>query len=276
MKIVIFICAFVVCTSAFGQQLPKVKGSGIVVLEEHELEVSINTLIVEGDFTIVLSQGEAPFYSIETDDNLLEFIKFEVEDSTLTISANHRITRKKKLDIQVTLNTIRAISLDDGAKMEGNKTLKGERLNITAADGATFEFDVEYLDVVQLALYTNADGSIQAKTGYGNISLDNRASLDAYFVSDSLMIVQNDTAKMKLDGSVEESTVKIKDNGKFEAKEASLNKIKLNMSDSSDAIVNCKEQLEIYLEDSAVLDIYGDPEIKVEGLKNKARISKKE
>jgi len=48
------------------------------------------------------------------------------------------------------------------------------------------------------------------------------------------------------------------------------------MSDSSDAIVNCKEQLEIYLEDSAVLDIYGDPEIKVEGLKNKARISKKE
>jgi len=251
MKIVIFICAFVVCTSAFGQQLPKVKGSGIVVLEEHELEVSINTLIVEGDFTIVLSQGEAPFYSIETDDNLLEFIKFEVEDSTLTISANHRITRKKKLDIQVTLNTIRAISLDDGAKMEGNKTLKGERLNITAADGATFEFDVEYLDVVQLALYTNADGSIQAKTGYGNISLDNRASLDAYFVSDSLMIVQNDTAKMKF-------------------------KIKLNMSDSSDAIVNCKEQLEIYLEDSAALDIYGDPEIKVEGLKNKARISKKE
>jgi len=91
------ICLLLVSMSAFAQQLPKIKGSGIVTLKEVEIEESFDTIDIDGDFDIELNQGNTDLYTIETDDNLIDVIQFTVEDNTLKISATHRIVKKKRL-----------------------------------------------------------------------------------------------------------------------------------------------------------------------------------
>ena len=204
------------------------------------------------------------------------FDDFEIEDNTLKITANHRITKKKKLDIHVKMNTIKEIHLDNGARMESDELLKGDNLRLTAGSASKFEFDLEYKDTIDIEMYSNADGLLKAKTAYSNIALDSRTDLDAYFVTDSLTIQQSDISKLKLDGSIENATIKITDNAKLEAKEVGLTQAAISLSDTSDAVINTKEQITVYLEDSATIALYGDPEITVDGLKNKAKILKKE
>lgn len=276
MRTLPILCFLLVASNMLAQQLPKIKGSGVVVLEEKTIEEPIDVVTVDGDIVITLSQGKATSYTIETDDNLVAIIDFEIEDNTLKITANHRITKKKKLDIHVKMNAIKEIHLDNGARMESDELLKGDNLRLTAGSASKFEFDLEYKDTIDIEMYSNADGLLKAKTAYSNIALDSRTDLDAYFVTDSLTIQQSDTSKLKLDGSIENATIKITDNAKLEAKEVGLTQAAISLSDTSDAVINTKEQITVYLEDSATIALYGDPEITVDGLKNKAKILKKE
>ena len=106
--------------------------------------------------------------------------------------------------------------------------------------------------------------------------MDDRAHLDAYFIADSLSILGNDNIKLKLDGSLEMTTIKLADHSRLEARRAYITATNLTMSGTSDAIINSKEELKLHLDDDASLQLYGDPTITVDALKSKSKILKKE
>ena len=128
MKKLWIVCLLFVSTCMLGQQLPKIKGSGIVTLKEVEIEESFNTIDIDGDFDIELSQGTTDAYTIETDDNLIDVIQFRVEDNTLKISATHRIVKKKRFKITVTASSITEIHLNNEARIKASGLIKGENL----------------------------------------------------------------------------------------------------------------------------------------------------
>ena len=141
MRKLYIISLLLVSACMFGQQLPKIKGSGIVTLKEVEIEESFNRIDIEGDFDIELNQGRTDLYTIETDDNLIDVIQFNVENNTLKISATHRIVKKKKFKITITASTIAEIHLNNEARITSSDLIKGESLVITAGKSSKFELD---------------------------------------------------------------------------------------------------------------------------------------
>jgi hypothetical protein len=276
MRRLLILLVLLITTVGVAQKLPKIKGSGIVELMEVSITEPFNAIEVDGDIDVELIQGGENGYSIETDDNLIEVVQFTISDSTLAVSLTHRITKKKKFIVTIKSSDIAVIDLKNEARLESNRTLKGNDLTIVGGNGTKFDLDVEYTNDVAIELYSNAEGELKSKSLNNHIKLDDRASLKMYTVTDSIHINTTDNSRLTLDGSAEAATISCKENAKIMAKEAALKNVDITLSESSDAFINAKETITLYAQDTSVLELYGDPEITVSGLKNKAKILKKE
>jgi len=276
MRRLLMICLLIVSTGMLAQQLPKIKGSGNVTLKEFEIEEPFGIIDIDGDFDIELSQGSSSLYTIETDDNLIDIFQFRVEENTLKISATHRVVKKKKFKITLTANTISEIHLNNNARIKGDGLLEGENLIVTAGKSSKFDLDVDYSGAVKVELFSNADGTIKTKSESNKTTLDGRANLKMYATADSFESEINDTSKLTLDGALESVKLNLSGNGKLRAKDASFTTTDITLSDSADAYIQVKEEITLYAQDSSELQLYGEPTITVTGLKNKAKILKKE
>lgn len=276
MRQLLLLCLALVTSTAWSQKLPKIKGSGIVELQEVVVDQLFNKIAIDGDLEVELTQGATNSYSIETDDNLMEVVHFEIADSTLTISTDHKITKKKKLAIEVQMSDIAHITLSNEAALSSNKTLEGDILRLVAGKSSSLELDLDYQSKIDISLYSDADATIRSKSDSTYVRMDDRAALKLYAKTARLETHTTDNTKLTLDGSAAMAIVDAKENAKVTAKEASLSKVEITLANSADAFINVKEAISLFAQDTAVLQLYGDPEITVTGLKNKAKILKKE
>ena len=98
------IFTFCLCISSLvAQNVNKVKGNKNVTTITTEIK-PFHTIIVDEDFDIEIIYNNVPSVIIETDENLHEFINFDVIDGVLTFDKTTKITSKKRMNIQVNFN----------------------------------------------------------------------------------------------------------------------------------------------------------------------------
>ena len=277
MKKIFILLVAVLCTvTVAAQKLPKIKGSGIVELKEVSITEPFNAINIDGDIDIELIQGDENGYSIETDDNLIEVVQFGVADSTLSVSLTHRITKKKKFNVLIKTSDLSGVELNNGAQLESNKKLTGSNLNIIAGKSAKFDLDIDYTNTVAVSLSLDASGDLESNAKNTKFQLTDRSSLKVSATSDSLSMNVTDYSKLTMSGSATNAQINIKDNAKLLSKDTSLNTVEINLKDKAEGTVNVKENITLYAKDTSTLQLYGDANITVSGLKNKAKILKKE
>ena len=85
-KILLFVFMIILVSSAcivpFAPRL--VRGSGDIVKESRDVD-GFDRIVVTGAGTVIITQGGSESLTIETDDNLMEYIETEVSGNTLEI-----------------------------------------------------------------------------------------------------------------------------------------------------------------------------------------------
>lgn len=277
MKNILTLLIAVLCTvTVAAQKLPKIKGSGIVEINEVPLVEPFSKIVIDGDMEVELIQGSENGYSIETDDNLMEVVQFGVADSTLTVSMTHRVTRKKKFNVIIKTTDLTHIQLDNGGQIESNKKLKGDAITLVAGKSSKFDLDFEFTNSIKVMLSLDASGTIESAANKVQYQLNDRASLKTISTSDTLTVNATNSSKLNLNGSAVTAQINVKDAGKFLAKDASLTNVEINLKDKAEGVVNAKDTITLYAKDASTLELYGDAAITISGLKNKAKILKKE
>lgn len=276
MRRLLILLVLLITTVGVAQKLPKIKGSGIVEINEVPLVEPFSKIVIDGDMEVELIQGSENGYSIETDDNLMEVVQFGVADSTLTVSMTHRITRKKKFNVIIKITDLKHIQLDNGGQIESNKKLKGDAITLVAGKSSKFDLDFEFTNSIKVMLSLDASGTIESAANKVQYQLNDRASLKTISTSDTLTVNVTNSSKLNLNGSAVTAQINVKDTGKFLAKDASLTNVEINLKDKAEGVVNAKDTITLYAKDTSTLQLYGDAEITVSGLKNKAKILKKE
>lgn len=268
----------IVMTTATGwsQRLPKIQGSGVLKVTSVTLEEEFNTVLIDGDIEVELVQARKNGYSVESDDNLINAIEFNVENKKLHVYLTHRITKKKEFKVTLKVNDIERIELKDGAKMNSQNTLKGEVLTLVAGKSTKYDLDVAHEEAVDVEMYSDAEGTLKIASKESEVKLDDRASLKMYTVLDLITAQVKNSAELELDGTIQKATLEIKEGAKITAKKAAFSEVDINLSNNADVTINAKETITLYAQDSSVLQVYGDPKIIISGLKNKAKILKKE
>ena len=149
--ILLFFMLLVGCL-VYSQRKPKIKGNRNVI-EVRETLPPFNAVQLDDDLDINLQAATSGEYIIEADDNLIDILKFKVENETLIISSYYRVTSKKRLNITVNFNELFLINANDGNIVVKNR-FSTEFLEVNTRGSGRVEIDVD-ADAMQITMNDN-------------------------------------------------------------------------------------------------------------------------
>jgi len=155
-----------------------VKGNGKIVTDERQLS-DFNKIDLSGAFYIVLNKGEVNQVKIETDENILKYVKSEVEKNTLKLFLDKTVTKPTKLNVTITYKELVSLESSGASKITGNSEISCEQFSLktTGASDIKLTFSVKELN-------TNSSGAgclnLSGFADKQNIDLSGAATYNAF------------------------------------------------------------------------------------------------
>ncbi|TVQ92652.1 MAG: DUF2807 domain-containing protein [Bacteroidetes bacterium] len=153
-----------------------IRGDGNVLTREKNLD-SFTEIDASGVFKIFLLEGENPHIRIETDENIHEYISYEVKRSTLKLKMeSNQIYRPTRLDVYVTVNDLGQIRLSGATSLEADHVLVSPEFSLHLSGAGDIDLEVE---TEKLTTHVSGAGSLKIKgyTYMHDITLSGAASL---------------------------------------------------------------------------------------------------
>ena len=273
MKNIATLIVLLVCFQTFAQRKPKIKGNRSVIEVRDELP-SYNAIELIDDLEIVLQKGSTDGYIINADDNLIDVLKFKVEDSTLIISSFYKITSKKKLEITVNYTDLEAITMRDG-KINMKDVITSDELSVNTFGPSRLELNAT-APVMNISMEGMSSGDFNLASDSLNITLKDRIDVRIYAVGASNTIQMHKNASAKLEGSADLFSVNLFGNSNLKASKLEAANIKANLEESSNARLNALEYFELSSRGSSKTQLYGNAKIVIHDFLNTSQLSKEE
>lgn len=224
--------AMTACATPFQPRL--VRGSGNVVEEDREVS-GFDKISMAGAGQIIITQGDRESLSIETDDNLLEYISTEVRGNTLEIDftkdiilssgARNSLQPSAGFIFRISVIDLEMISVSGAADIESEK-IKTDRFEVNFSGAGDIKVD----DLNASQLTVNLSGA-------GNIDLA---------------------------GKVETQRVNLSGLGRYGAFDLESQDASVIISGAGDAELWATETLEVVISGAGNVDYYGDPSVNPE------------
>jgi hypothetical protein len=200
-----------------------VRGSGDVVTETRDVS-NFDSVALKGSGDVVIDQSGGESLTIETDDNVLQYVTSEVSGGTLILGFEPGTTNISPTKL------IFAVGVDDlvGARVDGSG-------DITAGSLETDSLDVDI-------------------SGSGNVTIDD-------LTAEELAIVIDGSGDVQMAGEVEQQSIDIGGSGKYSAGDLRSDSATVSIDGSADAIVWAMKTLDVDISGSGSVDYYGSPRI---------------
>jgi hypothetical protein len=232
----LFVLSALFTTTITSAQWSKVKGNGNVITEKRST-VGYDEISVSGFFDVVLVSGKEGAIEINAEENLMQYIKIEVDGTMLKISTekNINISTNKEIVVTVPFEQISYVSLSGSGDIETKNTIEAPKFIAKLSGSGEMNLDVKSQE-----FETNLSGS-------GDIELK---------------------------GSADSFIAKISGSGDVNAFDLVTKKSNLTISGSGDMKVNCSENLYARISGSGNINYKGNPEIKDTKVSGSGDISK--
>ena len=224
--------AAILTVSACNVGVRVIQGSGDVITEDRQV-TNFDRIALEGSGEVIITQGGSESLTVETDDNVMEYVKSEVEGGTLTLGLVTGIPTG--VNVQSTTRLIFYVGVDDltGLSISGSgdieaKTIETERL----------------------------DASI---SGSGNVRISNLAA------GEVSADVSGSGEVDLFGGEAAEQDVSISGSGKYLAGDLCGAMVKVSLSGSGEATVCATDTLDADISGSGDVNYYGHPSINISG-----------
>lgn len=260
--------------NSFAQKKPKIQGDKDVVTTTNSLLKGFNAVEIDDALKVTLNQSSENKYTLTTDKNLQDIIKFSVNDSVLKIYTTNKITSSKKLEISLSFINLEHITLKNDAEIEGIGVFEAKVFYLNVYNSSEFELDVKAEDVI-VTMQRKAKGKLKAHSTNTTIVMNDKTDLEAILSADKTTVTLTKSAKLELEGDSEMVAFSLKDSSVLDAKEMRAKSADLYTSNNSDVYVYASKNLELYAKGKSNIYVYGNPKIEVKGLTDKSKIIKK-
>ncbi len=258
MKNITFFIALILCFQAIGQRKPKIKGNRNVVDVSESLP-AFSAIELKDDLDITLQKASSEGYAISADDNLIDVLKFEVQDNTLVISSYYNITGKKKLDITIDYKYLETITMRDG-QIEMKDIISVEQLYINTFGSSKLQLNAN-APFVQVNMEGNSSGDLNINSDSLNIVLKDRIDVGIYAVSDSNTLKMTESAGAKLEGTTDTFIVNLSGNSNLKAEKLEAASVMADLEGSPSARINAYKDFELSSRGSSKTYFYGAAKI---------------
>jgi len=245
----------------YSQRKPKIKGNKNVI-EVRETLPRFNAIELNDDLDIVLQAASTEEYIIEADDNLMDVLKFRVENETLVISSYYKITSKRKLNITVNFVQLYHITAHAGNIVVKNR-FSTDFLEVSTFDSGRVEIDVD-ADELVVKMQGNSRGNFKVDSDTLNISLMDKADLKLFGVMETTVLDMKQNSDADLEGFTNELVVHLFDNSDLKARRLEAETVQANLEGGSSAEVLAKTAVDLNSKGSAKTFVYGEGRINLE------------
>ena len=269
----ILVILMISISSLQAQRKPKIKGNRDVIEVQEELP-AFHSIVLEDNLEIAISRSESPGYSITADDNLIDILKFQVEDSTLTISSFYIITGKKELNINVQYTSLNKIVLNDGV-LETNELLSSDKVQLEVSGYARFKGDIRAGEM-KVSIGDNGKGELNVQADSLNLSLRGKADAVVFQDGVSTTVEMEESARLSLEGVCEQSEIEVSGDSKLRAEKMETATTTLVIKGTASAHINTYRDFALTSSDKGKTYLYGDPTIKIESFLHTSELYKRE
>lgn len=259
-KCVVVLLISMVSLNMFAQRKPKIKGNKNVIEIKENLE-PFGTIELLDDLDVVLEKSSQEGYALELDDNLVDVLKFNVENGTLQISSFYTITSKRKLEITIFYQELSALVMRNG-KISMTDVISAERLKVNTSGTSRLELNAT-ADIMDITMEEISSGDFNIASDSLNIILKDRIDVKLYTTGakNSLYMYENSSAK--LEGSIEVLSAKLYGKSTLNASELESGEVLLVAEDSPDAAVRALNGFQLSSKGASKTKLYGNPKITI-------------
>ena len=200
-----------------------VRGSGNVITEERAVS-GFDGVNMAGYGEVIITQGDAESLTIETDENLMQYIQTEVRNNTLYIEFTDNIIPDPSLSITFNLNVTNL-----------------ESLELSGAGS----FDIHALETPSLGILFN---------GAGNINMDS-------FNADQLTVQLNGAGSITAAGEVGKQDVVISGAGQYSTPGLKSSQADVLVEGLGQVEIWVTDTLTVNIEGTGSVNYYGSPAV---------------
>ncbi len=259
----------------FSQDSDKIKGDRNVTIKQTYVD-AFNTIIVGEDFEVELFYNSRPSVEIETDDNLHEYIVFEVVDSVLSFKTIKDIRSSKKMNIKVNYNKgFSTIEVRDNGEIRSLTSLELDNTTIKATGSSraylnikTNAFTFSCIDKSKVKLNVTANTS--------KIEISDNGKLDALINSKTTEVDLYQRANADIEGTTDSLMLNTDNNSRFNGKNFTAKTCTSINEFGSDAYLEVTESLKLSISGTSEVYLFGNPQISLDRFVDSAKLQKKE
>lgn len=223
MRILTSILALFICVSINAQWNKKIKGNGEIKTEKRSVS-DFDKISIAGNFEVELVKGNEGEITITSDENIIEYIKTEVENGKLKIAPKDRYNLRPTSGIKmiVTFEDFEKIALAGSGSVVSDNTIKGSELKLSLAGSGTIDLKIDN---------TNTNTSVAG------------------------------SGKLKLAGNTSNLKVSVAGSGDLKALELKASIVKVSIAGSGDVKVHAEDEIHASIAGSGDVVYSGNPKV---------------
>lgn len=258
---------------SIAQRKPKIKGSRIVTEISEELP-PFNAIMLTDDLEITLNKALGPSYHLIADDNLVDILKFEVEDGTLVISSYYNITAKKELQITVNYTELQAITLKNGSILSKD-VIHANELFVDGFNNTKLDIKANAA-LMDINLEDTSSGDFHVEVDSLNINLNKRAQAYVYAQINVGVLDLEGNSSLAMEGTSDRLHANLLDDTNYKGETMQINSAQLEITGTANARIYSFGDISIKSSGSAGIYLYGTPKITIEEFLDTSQLIKKE
>lgn len=270
-KFALLIIVLLISVNGYSQRKPKIKGNKNVVEVREDLE-PFTAIELADDLDIVIQKATSEGYALELDDNLLDVLKFKVDDGTLKISSFYNITSKKKLEITIFFQELSSIKMMNG-KISMKDVISTDRLRVQTFGTSRLELNAT-ADIMDITMEEISSGDFNLASDSLNITLKDRIDVKLYTTGASNNVYMYKNASAKVEGTADFLMAKLYGNSSLKASDLQANDVLLVTEDSPDIEVRALNTLQLSSKGGTRTKLYGEPQITILDFLDTSRLEK--
>ena len=270
-KFTLLVVVLFISFSGYTQRKPKIKGNKNVIEVREDLAPFTAIELVD-DLDIVIQKASQEGYALELDDNLLDVLKFKVDNGVLKIYSFYNITSKKKLEITIFFQELRSIKMLNG-KISMKDVISTDRLKVATFGTSRLELNAT-ADIMDITMEEISSGDFNLASDSLNITLKDRIDVKLYTTGSSNNIYMYKNASAKLEGTADFLMAKMYGNSSLKAADLQSNDVLLITEDSPDIEIRALNTLQLSSKGSTRTKLYGEAKITILDFLDTSRLEK--
>ncbi|HAI42651.1 MAG TPA: DUF2807 domain-containing protein, partial [Maribacter sp.] len=200
----------------------KIKGNKNVIEVREDLEPFYGIELAD-DLDIVIQKASHEGYALELDDNLVDVLKFKVDNGVLKISSFYNITSKRKLEITIFFQELNSIKMLNG-KISMKDVISTDKLRVQTFGTSRLELNAT-ADIIDVSMEEISSGDFNLASDSLNIVLKDRIDVKLYTTGESNNIYMYKNASAKVEGTSDFLMAKLYGNSALKASNLQSNDV---------------------------------------------------